>query len=130
MEEVVAREWRIVPAGVADAVMNGVVPVEIVIGVYSVPAAVMRLKRVMRPANTRISAGNHNVLPRESERPHLRCVRVTDARLDRLRTLEIRRRFSDRARLRQSIVDTRIAFHSRHIWPSCQCLSDLAITLH
>jgi len=106
------------------------VPVIIVIAYDAVPAAVVRLKRVVRPANTGISAGNNNVLPGESQCPYLRCVRVIDARLDRLRTLEIRRRFSDRARLRQSIVDTRIAFHSRHIWPSCQCLSDLAITLH
>ena len=130
MEEVVAREWRIVPAGVADAVMNGVVPVEIVIGVYSVPAAVVRLKRVMCPSLTSIGTGYHNVLPGVTERPDLWRVRVLDSRFDRLRTLEVRRRFSDRARLRQGIVDTRIAFHSRHIGPSCQCLSDLAITLH
>ena len=70
MEEVVARKWRIVAAGVADAVMDGVVPVEIVIAVYSIPAAVVRLKRVMRPANTGIGAGNNNILPREPKRPY------------------------------------------------------------
>jgi hypothetical protein len=128
MEEVVARKWRIVPAGVADAVMNGVVPVVTVIGVYSVPAAIMRLKRVMGPANTGISAGNNNVLPGESQRPYLWCMGVIDSGFDCGRCL--RWRFFDGARLRQGIVDKRIAFYSRHFWPSCQCLSNLAITLH
>ena len=40
---IVARERRIIPARVADAVMNGVMPVVIVIGVLSVPATVVRL---------------------------------------------------------------------------------------
>ena len=40
---VIARERRIVAARIADAVMNGVVPVVVVIGSDSVPAAVMRL---------------------------------------------------------------------------------------
>ena len=64
VEEVVAREWRIVPARVADAVVNRVMPVVIVIGVVSVPAAVVRFKRVMRPANTGIRAGNNDVSAR------------------------------------------------------------------
>ena len=50
---VIARERRIVSARITDAVMNGIVPVIIVIGVLAVPAAVMRLERVMRPANGR-----------------------------------------------------------------------------
>ena len=88
MEEIVARERRIVPARVADAVMDGVVPVVIVVGVHSVPAAIVRLKRVMRPANTGIGAGNNDVLPGESQRPYLRRVRVIDPWLDRFRTQE------------------------------------------
>ena len=59
---VVARERRIVAARVADTVMNGVVPVVIVIGVLSVPATVVRFQRVMRPANTGIRASNDNIL--------------------------------------------------------------------
>ena len=65
--------------------MNGVVPVIIVIRRYSVPAAVMRLERVMRPANAGVRAGNNNVLAREPERPDIRRMRVIDARLDRRR---------------------------------------------
>ena len=42
VKEIVAREWRIVPARVADAIMNGVMPVVIVVGSLSVPAAVVR----------------------------------------------------------------------------------------
>ena len=73
--------------------MNGVMPVVIVIGVDSVPAAIVRLERVMRPANASISAGNRNSLPGETQRPHIRRVRVSDARLDRFRCLRLRRRF-------------------------------------
>jgi hypothetical protein len=43
MAKVIARERRIVPAGIAAAVMDGVVPVVIVIGIHSVPAAIVRL---------------------------------------------------------------------------------------
>ena len=61
---VIARERRIVTARVADTVMDGVMPVVIVIGVLSVPAAVVRLKRVMRPANTGVCAANDNISAR------------------------------------------------------------------
>lgn len=43
VEEIVAREWRIISARVSAAVMDGVVPVIIMVGVYSVPAAIVRL---------------------------------------------------------------------------------------
>ena len=82
------------PHGFADAVMNGVMPVVIVVGVVSVPAAVVRLKRVMRPANTGIGAPNHNSLPGETELPHLRRVRVINSWFNRLRYPRPRRRFS------------------------------------
>ena len=65
MGKVVARKWRIIAARVADAVMDGVMPVVIMVGVCSVPAAVMRLKRVMRPANTGVPTSNNNVLSGE-----------------------------------------------------------------
>ena len=92
---VVARERRIVPARVTDAVMNGVVPVVIVIGVLSVPAAVVRLERVMRPAHAGVRAGDDNVLSGKPERPYLRRMRVIDARFDRCRALKMRRRLVD-----------------------------------
>ena len=82
MEVVIAGEGRIVTAGVADAVMNGVVPIEIVIGSDSVPAAVVRLKRIMRPALTGVGAGHYNILARESKRPHIRRMGVNDAGFD------------------------------------------------
>src|SRR5262245_11962288 len=88
---IVAWERRVVATRVADAVMYGVMPVVIVIGRLSVPAAVVRLKRVMGPANTSIDASNHNSLSGESQLPDLRSVRVTDSRLDRL---WLRRHFS------------------------------------
>ena len=47
----------------------------------------------MRPANAGIGARNHDSLAGETECPNLRRVRVIDARLDRLRTLRLRRRF-------------------------------------
>jgi hypothetical protein len=53
-----------------------------VIRVDTVPAAVMRLKRVMRPANARIRAGNNDSFPFESEPPYVRRMRVLNARLD------------------------------------------------
>ena len=43
VEEIIARLLRIVAARIADAVVDGIVPVEVVIGVDSVPAAIVRL---------------------------------------------------------------------------------------
>src|SRR5512132_158945 len=100
------------------------------VGVHAIPAAIVRLKRVMRPAITGIGTGNNDVLPGEAERPYLGRVRVIDPWLDRLRTLEEGRRFIDGAMLREVIVDTRIAFHSRHFGPGRQRLRNFAVTLH
>ena len=130
MEEIIARKRRIVAARVADAVVDRVVPVVIVVGVLSVPAAVVRFQCVMRPANTGIRAGNNDVLPGESQGPHLRRMRVIDARLDRFRTLEVRRRIDGRAGLRKLVLDVRIAFYPRHVRPRCQRLGDLTAPFH
>jgi hypothetical protein len=83
MAEIIARLLRIVPARVARAIMNGIMPVEVVIGVDPVPAAIMRLKHIMRPANTSVCASNHDSFPFESKRPHIRRVRIGNSRLDR-----------------------------------------------
>ncbi len=48
--QVVAGLRRIVTAGIADAVVDGVMPVVTMVGCCSVPTAVMRLERVMSPA--------------------------------------------------------------------------------
>jgi len=129
MEEVIARLWRVGTAG-ATAGMNGVVPVEIMIARYPVPPAVVRLERVMRPANTRVGARHHNILPGKSERPDIRSMRVTDARFDRLWCLRLRRRLNRSARLRKRILNLRIALDARHIRPTSQCFGDLAAALH
>src|SRR5207249_4385935 len=96
VEVIIARLWRIVAAGVADAVVDGVVPVVIVIGGYSIPAAVVRLERVMSPPNTGIGAGNDDILPIESERPEVRRVRVNDSRRDGRRRIRWQRPFQSR----------------------------------
>jgi len=69
------------------------------------------------PANASVGTGNNDVLPGESQGPHLRRVRVIDARLDRVRTLEVRRRIDGRARLRKLVLNVRIAFYPRHVRP-------------
>ena len=88
MSLVVARERRIVSANVTDTVMNGIVPVVIVIGILAVPPTVMRLESVMGPADARVCAGNDNILPREPLRPYLRRVRIIDPGFDRRRLLQ------------------------------------------
>ena len=76
MPVVVARLRRIVTARVADAVVDRVMPVVIVIGVLSVPAAVMRLERIVRPALASVSSGYCNSLSPKAQCPHVRRVRV------------------------------------------------------
>ena len=83
MEEIITRFRRIVPARVADAVVDRIVPVLIVVRVDPVPTAVMRLERVMRPANPGIGARNNNSLTAKSQCPHVGRMRVSDPRLDR-----------------------------------------------
>src|SRR5262249_28658014 len=83
VKEIVARLLRIVAARITDAVVNGIVPVEVVIGVDSVPTSIVRFKRVMRPAHAGIRAGNNNVLTCVPKRPDLWRVRITDSWFDR-----------------------------------------------
>src|SRR4029453_11334600 len=47
--------------------VDGIVPVKIVIGVYAVPATIVRLKRVVCPANAGIRAGNYDSFSFEPE---------------------------------------------------------------
>ena len=79
---VVARKRGIVAARITGAVMNGIVPVVIVVGGHPVPAAVMRLDCVMGPAKTGVRSGDHNSLAGVAERPHLRRMRVIDPGLN------------------------------------------------
>jgi hypothetical protein len=130
MPIVVAGERRIVTARIPGAVVDRIVPIVIVIGSDSVPATIMRLERVMCPALTRVSPGHRNSLTPETQRPHIRCVRVSDARLYRLRRLRLRRCHYDHVGLRKRISDVRIAFYSFHIGTRRERFSDLAAGLH
>ena len=82
VKEIVARKRRIIPARITDTVVDGIVPVVVVISVDSIPTAVMRLERVMRPANTGIRTGNHNVLAGVPKGPNLWSMRVLNSRFD------------------------------------------------
>ena len=97
--------------------MDGVVPVVIVISILTVPTAIMRLERIMRPANAGVRARYNNILSGETQRPDIRCMRVTDAWLDRCRSQEVRRRLIDSTWLRQIVMDKRIPFYSHHVRP-------------
>jgi hypothetical protein len=116
MEEIIARLLRIVSAGIADAVVNGIMPVKVMVRVCSVPAAIVRLKRIMRPALAGIGAGHNSVLTGEPERPDIRRVRVTDSWFDCSWPLRLRKAF-DSTWSRQIVMDKRIAFYSRHVRP-------------
>src|SRR5262249_35186336 len=93
---VIARHWRVVTARVAYAVMDSVMPVVIVVGRCAVPPAIVRFKRIVRPANTAVSAPNNDSLPGKTQCPDIGRVRVIDARFNGLGCLRPRRRFSYR----------------------------------
>jgi hypothetical protein len=86
VEEIITGLLRIIPARISHTIVNGIVPVKIVIGVDAVPAAVMRLKRVMRPANAGVGTGNHDGFSLEAKRPYIRRVGVSNAGFDRRRS--------------------------------------------
>ena len=67
------------------AVMDAVMPVVIVIGVLSVPSAVVWQEGLMRPPDTGVRTSNDDSLSSESQVPHIRGMRVLDALLDRRR---------------------------------------------
>ena len=130
MANVVARKRRIIAAWISNAVVDGVMPVVIVIGRDSIPAAVLRLQRVVCPTLTSIRAANGNSLASEPQRPDIRRVRVGDVRFDRLGLLRSRRAASKSSRLRQRILNVRIAFDSRHVLPASQCFGYFATAFH
>ena len=105
-------------------------PVVIVIGVLTVPAAVVRFERVMCPARASIGPTDRDSLAFKAERPHIRRLRVSNTRLDCRRVFRLRRRLNSSIRLRKNIFDLRIAFHSGHIGTRRQCFGDLATASH
>ena len=84
---IVARKRRIIAAWISNAVVDGVMPVVVVIRRDSIPAAVMRFQRVVCPTLTSICAADGNSLAPEPQRPDIRCMSVGDVRLDRVRSL-------------------------------------------
>ena len=89
MTNIIARKRRIIAARISNAVVDGVMPVVIVIGRDSIPAAVVRLQRVVCPTLTSICAANRNSLASEPQRPDIRRVRVGDVRFNRLRFMRL-----------------------------------------
>src|SRR5205823_13398178 len=90
MTVVIARLRRIIPARITGAVVDGVMPVVVVIGVLSVPTAVVRLQRIVCPALARVGSGYRNSLSSKAQCPHIRRVRIHDPWLDRFRRLRRR----------------------------------------
>ena len=105
-------------------------PVLIVVRVDPVPTAVMRLERVMCPANSGIGARNNNSLTAKSECPHVGRMRVSDPRLDRRWRAGLQRRFLDRASFRKVIVNVRVACDARHVRTGRQRFGKLAVSFH
>src|SRR6266436_10041383 len=81
----------------------------------------------MRPANPSVSTGNNSVLSGVPKRPELWRVRIIDSLFD---CSWPRRRFLNRAWLRQVVMNNWVAFNASHLRERRQCLSDLAITLY
>ncbi len=87
VEVVVARLLRVVAAGVAGAVVDGVPPVVIVVGRGAVPAAILRLERVVRPAHAGVLAGDDDALAGVAQGPDGGRVHVLHAPLDGVRAI-------------------------------------------
>ena len=85
---VITGKRRIEAARIGGAVVNGIVPVIIVIGILAVPPTVMRLQSVMRPAHARVCTSDDNLLSCKALGPYLRRVRVIDAGLNRIGLLD------------------------------------------
>src|SRR5262249_51383970 len=133
MEEIITRFLRIVPARVACAVMDRIVPVKIVIGTRSVPPSVMRLERVMRPANACVGTGNDDRFSLEPERPNIRSVGVLDAWLDCRRCAGYawpQRRLFDGTSLRQLIINPRVTLNTPYLRKRSQRVGGLPCALY
>src|SRR5207237_2812598 len=87
---IVARRERVRTAGAAAGV-NGIVPIEIVIGAHTIPAAILRLQRVMRPALARILISNYDACASEPHGPDRGSVHVSYAPFHGSRSGGIRR---------------------------------------
>src|SRR5262249_27319835 len=80
-EIVIAGEGRVWAAGSATAV-NGVVPIVVVVGNGSVPAAIMPNEGRMVPLDPRVPAGQHHALSCKSLSPDIRSMDLKHVPLD------------------------------------------------
>ena len=71
----------------AAAGVNGVVPVEVVIGGRAVPAAILGLERDVGPTHPGILVADDNALTGKAQRPDRRRVHIFDAPFDRGRII-------------------------------------------
>ena len=99
------------------------------IGVLSVPATVVRLERIMRPANASVGASNNDSLAGVEERPNIGRMSVAYSRFDRSRPLRLRRSF-DRALLRQIVFNARITFNPGDVRPRGELIDDFTAAFH
>src|SRR5262245_43731736 len=99
------------------------------IGVLPFPATVVRLERVMRPANASVGASNNDSLAGVEERPNIGRMSVAYSRFDRSRPLRLRRSF-DRALFRQIVFDVWITFNPGDVRPSRELLEDFTAAFH
>jgi hypothetical protein len=89
MTVVVTRGHRAEPARIravaVDVRVDRVVPVEVVVGARPVPATVVRLERIVRPAHARVLVGDDDPRARNAQAPEVGRMHERDVRLDRVR---------------------------------------------
>ena len=132
VEKIIARLLRIVPAGIAHAVVNGIMPVKVMVRVCSVPTPVMRLERVMRPrtpvsapATTMVSPLNPSVQTSGA------CVYwIPGSIVAGAPGPRGAKAIARRALLRKIVVNHRIALDTRHSRPSSQLRPRFPSTFH
>src|SRR5262245_25579885 len=99
------------------------------IGVLPVPATVVRLQRVMRPANASVGASNNDSLAGVEERPNIGRMSIAYSRFDRSRPLRLRRSF-DRALFGQMVFNVRITFNPSDVRPIRELLDNFTAAFH
>src|SRR5262249_28421935 len=87
----------------------------------------------MRPANTRVRAGNDNCFSFKPERPNIRSVGVLDAWLNSRGCAGYarpERRSFDRTSLRQLIMNLRVSLNTCYAGKSSQRVGGFSVSLH
>ena len=123
---VVAGHLAVEPAGIGprwrDVDVNRVPPVVVVVGVDAVPAAVVRLEGVVRPADAGVLVADHDPGPVEAQGPHVGRFDLVDARLDRLGRVAL-------SPLGSEPVRPSVGLDLAHVGASSQCFDVGPITV-